>query len=259
MSTSKNNNVWIIAGAVVFAGLLIAAGIIFGNGDTTSNNASSSSDGVIAAAEAAGVDSDAFRSCIESENFRSNVEDDVNDASQAGGGGTPFNVLVLNDPITDTTQAEITGIVNNDDLVKISQDGKRISVSGAMPYPVMTQFVDLILADPASENADAPDSDDIAITPVGQNDHIRGNLDAEIIVVEFSDFLCPFCGQFHLTMKDVVKTYDDSELAWVYRQFPIPQLHPQAPRYAQASECIADIEGNEAFWQYADQVFSQQE
>ncbi|MEX2514804.1 MAG: thioredoxin domain-containing protein [Candidatus Paceibacterota bacterium] len=259
MSTSTNSNTLIIAGAVVFAGLLIAAGIFFGNSSGSENSTATSNDGVIAAAEVAGVDSDAFRSCIESTDFQSDVEEDVNDAAQAGGGGTPFNVLVINDPLTESSQTEIIDLINSPDLLSISQDGKRVSISGAIPFPAMTQIIDIIQADASSEGSETPNSDDIAINPVDEDDHIRGSLDAEIIVVEYSDFLCPFCGQFHLTMKSIIESYDENQVAWVYRQFPIPQLHPQAPRYAQASECIADIEGNEAFWDYADAVFESQQ
>lgn len=238
---------------MVFAGLLIAAGIFFGDSGSSDNNTATSGDGVIAAAEAAGVDSDEFRSCIDSSDFQSDVEDDVNDASQAGGGGTPYNVLVMDDPISETTQGEINNLI---DGLEISEDGKRLAIGGAMPYPAMTQLIDLILNDEVSSADTAPDSSDIAVNPVNEDDHIRGSLDAEIVLVEYSDFLCPFCAQFHLTMKDLIEDYDTDQLAWVYRQFPIPQLHPQAPRYSQASECVADIEGNEAFWDYADAVFS---
>lgn len=249
---TANSNTWIIAGAVVFAGLLIAGGIFFGDQDSTT---ATNGDGVIAAAEAAGVNSDEFQSCLESTDFRSDVEEDVNNAAQAGGGGTPFNVLVAADPISQATQDEITGLIES---IEVSEDGRRLSISGAMPYAPMTQIIDLILEDPESDDADAATSDDIAINPVDEDDHVRGDIEAEIVLVEYSDFLCPFCAQFHETMKQIVDTYDDDQFAWVYRQFPIPQLHPEAPRYSQASECIADIEGNDAFWDFADAVFEAQ-
>lgn len=258
MNTS-NSNTWIIAGAVIFAGLLIAGGIFFGGQDGTSNGSdgdtAASSDGVIAAAEAAGVNSDALQSCLDSTDFRSDVEEDVNNANAAGGAGTPFSVLAVNDPVSQATQDEITGLIES---IEFSEDGRRLSISGAMPYAPMTQIIDLILEDAESDAVDSATSDDIAINPVDEDDHIRGDLDAEIVLVEYSDFLCPFCGQFHDTMKQIVDTYEADQVAWVYRQFPIPQLHPEAPRYSQASECIADIEGNEAFWDYADEVFASQ-
>ena len=45
------------------------------------------------------------------------------------------------------------------------------------------------------------------------------------------------------------------EVAWVYRQYPIPQLHPKAFQEAEATECAWEQGGNDAFWRYADKIF----
>lgn len=93
------------------------------------------------------------------------------------------------------------------------------------------------------------------VDPVTEDDHLRGNPDAPVVIVEYSDYDCPFCSRFHDTMKVVVEKYGDN-VAWVYRQFPIEQLHPQAPAVAVASECVARIGGNDAFWQFSDAYFA---
>lgn len=92
------------------------------------------------------------------------------------------------------------------------------------------------------------------INPVDGKDHIFGSRDAEIIIVEFSDFECPFCGRVHPTLKQVVDEYD-GKVAWVYRHFPLSQIHPRADAVAQASECVAELGGNDAFWSFADGIF----
>jgi protein-disulfide isomerase len=251
MDTSTKST-WIIAGTVIFAGILIAAGIFFSNNENSST--ADSNDLVVAAAEVAGVDTDDFQTCLSSDNFQSNVEDDVNNATAAGGQGTPFNVLVSSDPLSSETQTQLTNLVSS---IKISQDGRRVVLSGAIPYAPLTQIMDIMLDDPAGPDT-SDVSNDIAINPVNEDDHILGQLDAEVVLVEYSDFLCPYCSDFHDTMNQIVDTYEDSRVAWVYRHFPIPQLHPQAPRYARASECVADLEGNEAFWSFTDHVFANQ-
>lgn len=94
------------------------------------------------------------------------------------------------------------------------------------------------------------------IREVQDNDHIRGNPNADIILVEYSDTECPFCKQFHETLKTVMEEYGaDGKVAWVYRHFPIPSLHPKAPKQAEALECAAEQGGNEMFWKFTDMVY----
>ncbi len=99
--------------------------------------------------------------------------------------------------------------------------------------------------------------DAVKVKPVTKDDHILGNPNAPIVIVEYSDFECPFCKTFHATMHQVVNAYGKSgKVAWVYRQFPIPQLHTKAYQEAEASECAAELGGNDAFWKYADRIFA---
>jgi len=90
--------------------------------------------------------------------------------------------------------------------------------------------------------------------PVDKNDHIRGSSKADVIVIEYSDLECPYCKQFHGTMKQVLDEYGD-KVAWVYRQNPIASLHSKAPIESEASECVAELGGNDAFWTYIDRIF----
>lgn len=96
------------------------------------------------------------------------------------------------------------------------------------------------------------------IRPVDETDHIRGNPNAPIVIVEYSDYDCPFCKNFHSTMQQVMESYGtEGTVAWVYRHFPLEQLHPSAPFIAQASECVAELGGNDAFWTFSDLVFNE--
>ncbi|MBM3261318.1 disulfide bond formation protein DsbA [Candidatus Kaiserbacteria bacterium] len=94
------------------------------------------------------------------------------------------------------------------------------------------------------------------MTAVSKSDHIRGNPDAPVKIVEYSDTECPFCKRFHETMRNVMDEYGPSgKVAWVYRHFPLDQLHPKADKEAEALECAGELGGNEAFWKYADRLF----
>ncbi len=95
------------------------------------------------------------------------------------------------------------------------------------------------------------------IRGVQKDDHVRGNPNAELVIVEYSDTECPFCKNFHNTMKQVIDTYGaDGKVAWVYRHFPLAQLHPKAPHEAVALECAAELGGNEGFWKYTDKIYA---
>ncbi|MFZ2253031.1 MAG: thioredoxin domain-containing protein [Minisyncoccia bacterium] len=94
------------------------------------------------------------------------------------------------------------------------------------------------------------------MTPVTSKDHIRGNPDAPVKIVEYSDTECPFCKRFHSTMKEVMDTYGkDGKVAWVYRHFPLDQLHSKARKEAVALECANEQGGNDKFWSYADRLY----
>ncbi|HEC32946.1 MAG TPA: DsbA family protein [Candidatus Kaiserbacteria bacterium] len=95
------------------------------------------------------------------------------------------------------------------------------------------------------------------VRPVDSNDHILGNPDAPVVIVEYSDFECPFCKRFQGTMNQIMKEYGESgKVAWVYRQFPLDQLHPKNGRkVAATSECVSELAGNKVFWQFANRFF----
>ncbi len=88
---------------------------------------------------------------------------------------------------------------------------------------------------------------------VTDDDYIRGNEDASITIIEYSDFECPFCGRFHPTVQQALDEYPD-DVRWVYRHFPL-SFHPNAQPAALAAECIGEQGGDDAFWSFADAAF----
>lgn len=104
---------------------------------------------------------------------------------------------------------------------------------------------------------------EIALAPITANDHILGNPNASIKIVEFSDPSCPFCKIFHATMVKLMGEYGPAgNVAWVYRSFPLDKpdlqgriLHPNAGRESQAFECASALGDNDAFWKYADRLY----
>ena len=109
----------------------------------------------------------------------------------------------------------------------------------------------------SAQVAPQPTGSTNSVNPITSEDHIRGNPDAPVKIVEYSDFECPFCKRFHGTLNQVMDEYGkDGQVAWVYRHFPLDQLHPVKARLeAVTSECVAEIGGNDAFWAYMDKIF----
>ncbi len=89
---------------------------------------------------------------------------------------------------------------------------------------------------------------------IKDTDHIRGNKNAPITILEYSDFQCPYCARFHETLTQVMKNYD-GKVKWVFRQFPLSELHPFAETAAEASECAND---QNKFWEYTDELYANQ-
>ncbi len=92
---------------------------------------------------------------------------------------------------------------------------------------------------------------------ISAQDHILGNPNAPLKIVEYSDLECPFCKQFHTTLKQIMDIYGDSgKVAWVYRHFPIDSLHSKARKEAEATECANELGGPEKFWEFTDTIYA---
>lgn len=98
-----------------------------------------------------------------------------------------------------------------------------------------------------------------AVRPVNSTDHILGSPSAQVDIIEYSDFDCSFCKGYDTTLHQVISDMGGSgKVAWVYREFPLTELHPNAFTHAEAAECASLVSGNDAFWKFADSLFANQ-
>ncbi len=105
-------------------------------------------------------------------------------------------------------------------------------------------------ADPTQQQAAAAGP----VKPVDdKTDHIRGAKNAKVTLIEYSDFECPYCKQYHDTVEQALRDYPN-DVRLVYRHFPL-SFHQNAEKEAEASECVAELGGNNAFWAFHDYVF----
>jgi protein-disulfide isomerase len=97
------------------------------------------------------------------------------------------------------------------------------------------------------------------IVPPSERDYRRGGLHDRVVLVEYGDYQCPDCGELYTLIKTIQEQPDaalEVDLCSVFRQFPQPQIHPQA-RKAAAAALAAGIQGQ--FWQMHEMLFSHQQ
>lgn len=92
------------------------------------------------------------------------------------------------------------------------------------------------------------------------DDATRGDEDAKVTIVEFSDYECPFCGRYFQQTYGQLKTdyIDTGKVRYVFRDFPL-SFHQNAMPAALAAECIKEKGGDEAYWKMHDKMFENQE
>ena len=90
------------------------------------------------------------------------------------------------------------------------------------------------------------------VAPVTEADYITGNREAEIFLIEYSDYECPYCQKFGATAKSAVNG-SDGKIAWVYRQLVV---HPTAEIKSRAALCAGKMGGNDIFWKFTEEFFN---
>jgi len=140
--------------------------------------------------------------------------------------------------------------------------------SFAVPIAIITGFTLIALAillRPQDSNPSitpttdlvATDNTSNSIRPITAEDYRLGNPNASIVMIEYSDYDCAFCKQHHATMHQILDEFGvTGRLAWVYRQFPLVDFHPNSALLSEAALCVGDIGGNSAFWDFSDAVFA---
>jgi len=197
------------------------------------NKSRISPDGLKQAARELGLDGAAFDACFDDQTPRPRIQEDFDEGRRWGARGTP------------------TFFING-----------RI-IGGLLPKEQFLQIVDAVLAEATS--GDLPDNVLLPTpTPTPDLDFeeethaVMGNPDAPVTMIEFSDYQCPFCLRyFNDTLEKVKANYvETGKVFYVFKDFPITQIHPQAPKAAEAAECAGE-QGQ--YWAMHDRLFQGQQ
>ncbi len=233
--SANNLNLILVVLIVVFA---IAAGYFYGrtsNVDNVGSKVATKTQEKSQDPLERPADNPKFLQCLDEGKFTDKVKAQAEVAAKAGLTGTPASVVF--------------------DL----KTNKHLVVVGALPFDKFKGLLSDFMAGKkiaSSQSVNPQDVDANSIpAPSVDADHWLGSPQARYVLVEYSDFECPYCKNFHSTPKRLVESEYPQKLAWVYRHMPLTSIHPQAQIEAEASECAADLGGKDKFWQYADSLF----
>lgn len=115
-----------------------------------------------------------------------------------------------------------------------------VPTAQVQPSPVVPE------EDPVPDYASVP-----AVSP--SSDYIRGNPNATITVVEYSDTECPFCARVHPTITQLLEDYGD-QVNWVFRHYPL-SFHASAQKGSESLECAGELGGSTKFWAMIDKIY----
>ncbi|MEK7497584.1 MAG: thioredoxin domain-containing protein [Patescibacteria group bacterium] len=174
-----------------------------------------------------GLDTNKFNSCLDNGKYEKKVSGDLAYGGTLGITGTPGFFL----------------------------NGRMIT--GAQPYAVFKEAIDFELKGGNWDNAPASIAAQVSKTKTNVNigdSSSKGDSNAKVVLVEFSDFQCPFCARFYSeTLGQIQKDYiDTGKVRLVYKHFPLISIHPNAQKAGEASEC-ANEQGK--FWEMHDALF----
>lgn len=195
------------------------------------------------------VNGDAYDSCMAGQQTVAQVEADVQEIYGLGFSGTPSFRFYS------------------------AAGGQGYDLIGAQPYDQFASYVESIAAgqppvDAQAQQQDSGGSNEIPFWASAEGlapdpnrpgvnmagDYYRGNINASVVVIEFSDYQCPYCGRHEADTQPTLdeKFVDTDQILWVFKNFPL-SIHPQADEAAVAAECAAD-QGK--FWEMHDLLFS---
>jgi protein-disulfide isomerase len=127
----------------------------------------------------------------------------------------------------------------------------------SLPTPTSPVVATIVIPTPISSPTVVQPSPTVGIVQVSADDDpALGPEDAPVLIVEFSDFQCSFCARFaEETLGQILDTYGD-RVRFVYRDFPITEMHDYAQKAAEATQCAND-QGK--YWEYSDLLFKNQQ
>jgi protein-disulfide isomerase len=192
-----------------------------------------------------GLDQGAFAACLESGRQADAVQADTDEGFGLGVNGTP-TFFIGGYPFSGAHP-----IQNFDQIITLAENDELRDAIGESIAAAQAQQQQQAQPRPTMAPVDVPIGD----AP------IMGDPDAPVTIVEYSDYQCPFCVRhFQETMPQLLEDYIDAgKVRYVFKDFPLTSIHPQAVKAAEAARCAREISGNDAYWEMHDRLFEGQQ
>lgn len=129
-----------------------------------------------------------------------------------------------------------------------TQTGIAKELGGAVPYETLKADF---------ESVKKGEGTKVALGAITSDDYVRGSTSARYVLMEWSDYDCPYCKSFHETAKQLLTEFPN-DLKWVYRQYPL-SFHPTARSKSIGALCAGKLGGSDTFWNFSDMLMAQTE
>ena len=254
--------------AIIIAGILVSASVLYSNNQLpflTNKNANSANGDVkdtggdsefdgpygkyASLAKSVGLDGDKLNECV-AKMDDAEIKNDANEAQALGAGGTP---------------AFFIGRESGDGTVKA------VSIFGAYPMESFEAVIEafktndeakvLVAVNDVAKLGQQPEITDLSTAysnvTLG-DDAVKGNKDAKIVMIEFSDYECPFCQRHFQEVYPALsaKYIDTGEVKMVFKDLPLSFHDPIATQAAVAANCAREQGGDEGYYKFHDAYFT---
>lgn len=169
-----------------------------------------------------------WEQCLTSDATKEAINADFTDGVQAGVSGTPTTFILVKKSDVYATVAKLEG-AQTEELIRAALDQALSGKAKTTPFTGAT---------------------------VASNELIQGK-NGDVMVVEYADIQCPYCIRFHPTITSVMNDYQD-RVGFVFRHFPLTNIHPQALPYATAVECAGKEKGADAYFGFINRLFEKE-
>jgi protein-disulfide isomerase len=199
----------------------------------------------VKAATDAGASADKVKTAMSSHTHKKEIDSDSDLSEDFQASGTP-HFFINGRRLVGAQPEEKFDKIIDEEIAK----AQALISKGTKPSDIYDALTKDGKGPPPPETKDVPGS-------LPSNDPARGNMHAKVVIHEWSDFQCPFCGRVEPTVAQVMKDYGD-KVKFVWHDLPLP-MHPDAPLASQAAREAYAQKGPSAFWTMHDKMFSNQQ